>query len=597
MPPRRPRRAAATSPATEPQPSPNTWRSRITGEAEVSPAGLEVNPLNWRTHPSPQQRALAGALAQLGWVQRIVVNERTGHVVDGHLRLQLAQEHGETTVPVIYVDLDPAEERLALATLDPITGMAGVDAATLSALIGELKTDGLPEDHDLTAVISSLTPIGPDDLPPVLSDRFELAIECRDEPDMHHLYDRLAAEGRRCKTMALLLPSPVLRPEAPPFPLPGQVEIVLRSEVQETFRTARVRGMFDLPSSQAREFSLRIEADIDALPDWRIGVITGASGSGKSTLARRLFPQVIGPGDLAWSSDRAILDDFREDLPIEEITSALISVGFSSMPNWRCPYPVLSFGERFRADAARSICEASPAVPLVLDEFTSVVDRIVARICSLAVARTMRQRQTRFVAVTCHRDIIPWLQPDWVLDLDIRRLLHGGDIPPRPRIELRIYPAKHDAWAGFHRFHYLTADLSPAARCFVVSIRLEDIPGEERAAAFFAIVPAMGLKGWDRSHRLVVLPDFQGIGIGTRFQAEIGEWLWLAKRRRLRATGSGPALTSHRNRSPAWQLVAGAALNPRAAFAPSQRSRGFEVMNSAGRMTTSWIYLPKDIRP
>ena len=96
-------------------PTSGTWRNRITGHADVAPASLLPNPANWRRHPSRQQRALAGALGEVGWVAAVMVNQVTGHLVDGHLRLELALARGEPTIPVAYVELSEAEERLVLA--------------------------------------------------------------------------------------------------------------------------------------------------------------------------------------------------------------------------------------------------------------------------------------------------------------------------------------------------------------------------------------------------------------------------------------------------------------------------------------------------
>ena len=117
------------------------WRSRITGSGEEAPGQLLANPANWRLHPKAQQDALAGALDQVGWVQQVMVNRRTGFVVDGHARVALALSRDEPTVPVLYVDLDPDEEALVLATLDPIGAMAGRDDEKLRDLLAGITVD------------------------------------------------------------------------------------------------------------------------------------------------------------------------------------------------------------------------------------------------------------------------------------------------------------------------------------------------------------------------------------------------------------------------------------------------------------------------
>jgi DNA modification methylase len=117
------------------------WRNRITGSGEETPDQLLANPANWRVHPKAQQDALAGALDQVGWVQQVLVNRRSGFVVDGHARVALALTRGEPTVPVLYVDLEPDEEALVLATLDPISAMATHDEEKLRALLAEITVD------------------------------------------------------------------------------------------------------------------------------------------------------------------------------------------------------------------------------------------------------------------------------------------------------------------------------------------------------------------------------------------------------------------------------------------------------------------------
>jgi len=109
------------------------------GHGEEAPESLLANPLNFRIHPKPQQDALTGGLNALGWIAEVLVNRRSQTVIDGHLRVELAISRGEPTVPVTYVDLSPEEERLALLTLDPISAMAGQDAAKLGELLAEVE--------------------------------------------------------------------------------------------------------------------------------------------------------------------------------------------------------------------------------------------------------------------------------------------------------------------------------------------------------------------------------------------------------------------------------------------------------------------------
>lgn len=128
------------------------WINRITGYGTEAPDQLAANPKNWRVHPKHQQAALKGALDSLGWIQNVIVNQRTGFVVDGHARIALALRHNQAEVPVTYVDLSEAEEALALATLDPISAMAGADKDQLEALLAEINT----QDEALLDMLSGL---------------------------------------------------------------------------------------------------------------------------------------------------------------------------------------------------------------------------------------------------------------------------------------------------------------------------------------------------------------------------------------------------------------------------------------------------------
>jgi DNA modification methylase len=127
-----------TAPET---PTPGGLRSRIVGHGDEAPDQLLAHPFNFRRHPNNQREALRGSLTTLGWVKTILVNRTTGHVLDGHARVEEALAAGEPTVPVTYVELSEEEEHLALAVLDPITEMAVRDNDALAALLEGITTD------------------------------------------------------------------------------------------------------------------------------------------------------------------------------------------------------------------------------------------------------------------------------------------------------------------------------------------------------------------------------------------------------------------------------------------------------------------------
>jgi hypothetical protein len=200
--------------------------------------------------------------------------------------------------------------------------------------------------------------------------------------------------------------------------------------VHDSFRVQQVAGMFDVPLAEKAAERFEVELP-DANEPWQIGLIVGPSGSGKSTVARHAFAEQMYVG-ADWPADRAVVDCFGE-LPVRRVVDLFTAVGFGSPPSWIKPYNVLSNGERFRCDLARALSVVRSPLSVatdngprttdphvvVFDEFTSVVDRNVAKICSAAIAKGIRRGHLpcRFVAVTCHYDVAEWLEPDWVLDM------------------------------------------------------------------------------------------------------------------------------------------------------------------------------------
>lgn len=327
------------------------------------------------------------------------------------------------------------------------------------------------------------------------------------------------------------------------------MRITVESPIVESPRVQQLRGLFDLPPGRTSRLEWEVHLPL-AERDWHIGLITGPSGCGKSTLARHLWPAEVERTErLAWPADRAVLDAFPEGQSIREITALLSAVGFSSPPAWLRPFALLSTGQRFRVTLARLLADPPSGEgrpPIVFDEFTSVVDRTVAQVGSAALARAVRQRGLRFVAVTCHDDVTDWLQPDWV-----HRPAEGAfawrRLRRRPAVVLDVARCRPWWWRIFAPHHYLSGALSPSAVCFLACWR-------QRPVAFSAWLPFVG-RGQParREHRTVTLPDYQGIGIGHALSGLIAS-LWRGLGYRAVSTTTHPAFVQARLRSPFWVL-------------------------------------------
>ncbi len=318
--------------------------------------------------------------------------------------------------------------------------------------------------------------------------------------------------------------------------------ITVESAIAESARVAQLRGMFDLAWEKTSRLEWKVCLPLDERP-WNIGLLTGPSGCGKSTIARHFWRDHIHR-DFAWPRDAALLDGFPKGLSIKDITALLSAVGFSSPPAWLRPFHVLSTGQQFRVTLARLLAEAPELA--VLDEYTSVVDRTVAQIGSAALAKVVRQRGQRFIAVTCHDDVEAWLQPDWVYR-PAESAFTWRCLQRRPAISLAVVRCQASAWRLFAPHHYLSAALNPSAVCFLAS-------WGEQPVAFSAWLPFIGAgPPTRREHRTVTLPDFQGVGIGNALSALIAS-LWKALGYRALSTTTHPAMMRARQKSLHWRL-------------------------------------------
>lgn len=288
----------------------------------------------------------------------------------------------------------------------------------------------------------------------------------------------------------------------------------------ESYRTARVRSMFNASKDAGARFQASATLPVDEA-DWQIGLVVGPSGSGKSSIGKAAWgPEAFHTG-FAWGP-RPIIDEIGESDFVDDVTGALSAVGLGSVPSWLRPFGVLSTGEKFRAELARLLL--SNRERIVFDEFTSVVDRRVAQIGAAAFAKAWRRKPGRqIILLACHRDIVGWVSPDWILDTEDYSFVRGC-LCRKPALTFEVLETNWRAWkTTFERHHYLKLPAMVAATNYVATCEGEPV-------AHVAVSTNTGLKS-ARMCRLVVLPEWQGAGIGTRFVDLVAQ-RWLEGRNR-----------------------------------------------------------------
>ena len=350
-------------------------------------------------------------------------------------------------------------------------------------------------------------------------------------------------------------------------------KFVVQSEAGNSFRANKVKSMFDCEMDFVKK-SYDVDIPIED-KKWNVGLIVGASGTGKTTIAKNLFPDFLFFEGFEWQG-KSIVDDFPESITAKEITEVLSKVGFASPPDWLKPFSVLSNGQKMRAELARLILESDK--PFIYDEFTSVVDRQVACVGSAAIQKFVRKSNKQFIAVSCHNDIAEWLEPDWIYDVNkmefSRRLLR------RPEIEIGIRKAEQDEWRLFMDYHYLSHDHNRSALKYIAEIN-----GEPVAWCSLLHFPHFKIKNMKRIHRIVVKPDYQGIGVGGRVMTEIAK-IYKAKGFRVSLITSSQSFIHSLSRGKQWIMTR----------KPSRAGvhKGLKKMASTGsanRITASFEYV------
>ena len=283
-------------------------------------------------------------------------------------------------------------------------------------------------------------------------------------------------------------------------------KIELKTKILNDKYTEYVYEAFDIQNKE--ETSVIIPMNLNEIKnfDWHIGVILGNSGSGKTTILNEI-------GELkkaVFDPEKPLISNFNWLEP-KDATLVLTSMGLSSVPTWLRPFNKLSNGEKYRATLGYLVSSAKDGEIILIDEYTSVVDRDVAKAMSFALQKYIRKENKKIIIASCHYDILEWIMPDWTCTpqkggalerCDYRR--HG-----RPKINLQVSRVEPKTWDFFKAHHYLTEDVNKSCKFLLFE-------WNEKPIGIVAVINQGG-KGRESAvaiSRIVILPDYQGLGIG-----------------------------------------------------------------------------------
>lgn len=326
-------------------------------------------------------------------------------------------------------------------------------------------------------------------------------------------------------------------------------ELTLKSDVCKSFRCQKAANSLDIDVEKKSVHKFKVNADLDS--DYSVGLIVGASGSGKTTLAKSIFGEDCFKEHLDLSLP--VIDQLPKHLSYDECAALLAGVGLTAVPCWIRPAYTLSNGQRARAEAAIAMSMESD---VIIDEWTSVVDRTVAKVMSHCVQKHARRFQRKIILCSCHYDVVDWLNPDWIIDCNKqtytdRRSLRQS-FQREERLNFSIREVNSSTWKYFSKYHYLSERL-PGGKIFCYG--LFDGANQVGFQCYANYVPRKpGTNFIFHANRTVIHPDYAGLGLGIKLIDQTAKLMSQKKDYRIMAKFSSTPIYRSMKKSPHWKL-------------------------------------------
>lgn len=320
------------------------------------------------------------------------------------------------------------------------------------------------------------------------------------------------------------------------------MKIKHKYEIKNDKYTQYIYDNFDIQNKEINTTEILYDLSGVIDKDWNIGVIYGNSGSGKSSILKDIgYVDEINLFD----DSKPLISNFNWMSP-KEACFLLTSMGLSSVPTWLRPYKVLSNGEKYRAYLAYIVGRSDSKDILLIDEFTSVVDRDVAKAMSVCLSKYIKRTNKKIILASCHLDILEWLEPDFICSPQ----KNNGIAEwvkyrlKRPIIKLQVSRVESEAWDIFKEHHYLTDKVNKSCKFFLFEWNNKPV-----GIVVLATNPSGTVLNSFRLSRTVVLPDYQGLGIGSK----ISEFVASITNGRVFTKTVNPALGEYRSASDKWR--------------------------------------------
>lgn len=292
------------------------------------------------------------------------------------------------------------------------------------------------------------------------------------------------------------------------------INVILQSPVSQSYRCKRAADSLDIDVNKKSIHQLSINLDLEK--PYNIGLILGSSGSGKTSLAKNMFGEDCFKNVI--DENKPIIDQFPDSYDYETCAKILSGVGLTQVPCWIRPVYTLSNGQKARAEAALLMCREESTI---IDEWTSVVDRTVAKVMSHCIQKYSRSENKRIIILSCHYDVLDWINPDWVIDCNkqeyLDRRLLWQDYQRSEKLGFYIKEVDRKTWKYFSKYHYLSDKLPGGNVIYFGLFHEENQIGFICYANYVPYRNSQKLKKEKmimHANRIVIHPDYSGIGLG-----------------------------------------------------------------------------------